>query len=608
MTTPLRFSFARQRRGLGLVWPTILAVVVALATYIAARTSSDERVAQLWVAATVADDGSAEVVEVIDYDFGTSSRHGIFRDIPDLRTDAPVQVSSPDAPADLTLTEYSFGPPRLRIGAEDETITGQHRYVLRYTLDGVASGGRIAWDAVGTEWDVPIEDVEVHVLAATSLERVTCATGTSGATDPCTVSGDEPGQLVATVGHLDPGEGVTVSASVGEPLDAAPPEPSPAAPPAWPGIGALPLATLAGLAALLAGLGAKWLLRRADRHSAPRLGLPGRSPGEQTRVDAAELASVATPSSRLPADLTPSQGAILLANNGTNGWAMADWVAEQAAAGTIGLEDPEDGTKKSVVMVRRRDGDGFAKAVLDKAFDGRDRLTLGSYDARFALASTMVKEHLSEWRESTPLWDQAFARRARSAKRLGLVAGLVGFVLALVGGSLASTAGTAALVLAAGGAALGTAGLCVRFAFWGENVLTPEGTAAWLQVESLRQFFLQTRGRVADADLPTDRLGEYTAWAVALSASPQWSRMAARIADTTRTPVEPAATDTTRVLDEFYWIRHASLASTLATSCSASSYQPRPASSSSSSSGGSSYSSSSSSVGSGSGGGGGGSW
>ena len=41
-----------------------------------------------------------------------------------------------------------------------------------------------------------------------------------------------------------------------------------------------------------------------------------------------------------------------------------------------------------------------------------------------------------------------------------------------------------------------------------------------------------------DDDLPTDRFGEYTAWAVALDASEQWARIASRIADTTRTPVE----------------------------------------------------------------------
>jgi uncharacterized membrane protein YgcG len=616
MTTPLRFSFARRVRRLGLAWPTVLAVLIGVAAYVTATTSSEERVAQLWIAATVLEDGGAEVVEVIDYDFGTATdRHGIFRDIPDLRTSDPVRVSSPTAPDSVSRTELSGSVTQLRIGDPDETVTGLHRYVLRYTLDDVAQNGRIAWDAVGTEWDVPIEDVEVHVLAPATLARLTCTTGSSGSTDSCAVAAEDPGHLVASVGLLDPGKGVTVTAPLGEALDTAPavPEPDPVADST--GVGALALAVVAGLLAVLAGLGTKRVLRRADRHHAPRLGLPGRAPGEQTRVDTAELASLATPSSRLPSDLTPSQGAILLANSGVNLWGMADWVAEQAAAGSIGLEAPDedsdgDEAKKSVVLVRRQDGEGFAQVVLDEAFDGRQRLTLGRYDSQFARASTLVKEHLIAWRESSALWDQALARRARLARRLGLVAGLGGIALAVIGASLASTAGTAALLLTGAGAALGVAGFCVKYSFWGEKVLTPEGTAAWLQVESLRLYL--TRSDPDDDDLPTDRFGEYTAWAVALSATEEWARLASRITDTTRAPVQPVSTDTTGVLDQFYWIRHANIGMALTTSCAATTHQPRVASSASSS-GGSSYSggyssSSSSSVGSGSGGGGGGSW
>jgi uncharacterized membrane protein YgcG len=178
----------------------------------------------------------------------------------------------------------------------------------------------------------------------------------------------------------------------------------------------------------------------------------------------------------------------------------------------------------------------------------------------------------------------------------------------VVGASLASTAGIAALLLAGVGAALGVAGFCVAFAFWGERVLTPEGTAAWLRVEALRRYLT---GPEADDDLPTERLGEYAAWAVALGASEQWARLASRITATTRKPVEPSATGTTGVFDELYWIRHRYIGQTLNQSCAASAYQPR-VSSAASSSGGSSYSggysSSSNSVGRGSGGGGGGSW
>jgi len=48
-----------------------------------------ERVNTVWVGAEVAANGSIRVTEVIDYDFGEpdSTRHGIYRDLPDLRYD-----------------------------------------------------------------------------------------------------------------------------------------------------------------------------------------------------------------------------------------------------------------------------------------------------------------------------------------------------------------------------------------------------------------------------------------------------------------------------------------------------------------------------------------
>ena len=61
------------------------AVVVGLATAVAAGAGDTERVTTLWVGAEIAGDGSARVTEVIDYDFGSNDRHGVLREVPDLR-------------------------------------------------------------------------------------------------------------------------------------------------------------------------------------------------------------------------------------------------------------------------------------------------------------------------------------------------------------------------------------------------------------------------------------------------------------------------------------------------------------------------------------------
>ena len=182
MTTPMRFSFPdglggsaspagddrRPHRGRG---------------YVTATASSEKRVAQMWVAATVVEDGSAEIVEVIDYDFGPRTT-----DTGSSGTSPTADLGGGDVCSPLRPTtsagEILGSDPLLRIGDPDETVSGLHRYVLRYTLDDVAQNGQIAWDAVGTEWDVPIEDVEVHVVAAATLARLACRTGTSGSPTP----------------------------------------------------------------------------------------------------------------------------------------------------------------------------------------------------------------------------------------------------------------------------------------------------------------------------------------------------------------------------------------------------------------------------------------
>jgi hypothetical protein len=135
----------RRRRALDVVLLLLVAVVLGVVTSSVAAASGGERVAQLWVAAAVADDGSARITEVIDWDFGPRDRHGIVRTMPQLRTSAPIEVSSPDAPDEVEVS--TSGVPQIRIGDPDRTISGRHRYVVRYTVDGVVTGGRLAWDA-----------------------------------------------------------------------------------------------------------------------------------------------------------------------------------------------------------------------------------------------------------------------------------------------------------------------------------------------------------------------------------------------------------------------------------------------------------------------------
>src|SRR3954453_13925809 len=346
MATPRRSGAHRRRRRdaglLLLVGPVaallvLVATAVAIATYVAAWLAHGEHVSQLWVGATIGEDGSAQVVEVVDYDFGPHDRHGIFRDVPNLRRSAPVQVHSPDAPDDVSVTTATT--PRISIGNPARTGTGLHRYVLSYTLGGVAPRGRLAWDAVGTGWEVPIERIQVHVTAPTALDGGRCVAGAPGSANPCTVRQSAPGHLVARIDALHAGEGVTVGATAGAPLDRAPALPAPpTAPPPRPGIDPLLPAVLAGALALLAAAGTSRLVRRAGRERVPTVGIPvTTAPGEEARIDMEELAGCAAPSPSLPEARPQAEGGVLLHGRVLDRHKAA-WLIGEAVEGTIDLE------------------------------------------------------------------------------------------------------------------------------------------------------------------------------------------------------------------------------------------------------------------------------
>jgi hypothetical protein len=580
-------SGTRRKRVWGVVVLAVIAVVVGIATTVVAAVAAPERITSLWVSATIADDGSARVEEVIDYDFGGHQRHGIFRTVPGLRTSAPVDVSSPDAPDSYTLTG-SF-PPELKIGDPDRTVSGEHRYVLRYTVDGVASNGALAWDAVGTEWQVDIEDVEVHVLAPTSLTGQRCVTGTTGSTGRCAIDQPEPGHLETHVDRVPSGEGVTVFATAGEPLATAPTQPSPpaqaaAAPrtgtsPAVPGL-------LAGVLALVLGLLTMQVLRRAGRERVPATGVPALgAPGEEARIDLEELGGYAAPTSTLPAGLSAAQGGVLLAD-GVRNEHKAAWLVEQAVAGTIELTGGEGWDAKDMALVRLAPGDAGAQRLLDTAFRGRQVVVLGRYDRDFAGMWKQLGEELSRWRRGSGLWDTAADSRTVLVRVLGAVAGLVGVGLAVLGGWLSAEQVLLPLVLAGVGGVLAGAGFAGLVRGWELKVLTPAGSAAWLQAESLRQFLAQSPPTAIDEAVADGRLGIYTAWALALGQAKRWKELAS----STTVPGRRGYYN-----DPYY--RYAVYSPVFLHSCSTASTAP------SSSSGGGGGG-----VGGGAGGGGGGSW
>jgi hypothetical protein len=521
------------RRRFDVVLLGLGAVATAGVTVIGGLAGDPERVTGMWVGAELDDTGSAAITEIIDYDFGLAQdKHGIFRDIPGLTTESPVTVASasaPDAIADRT--SELIGPlnepgVRLKIGDASTTITGRHRYRLGYELRNLAPGGSLAWDAVGTGWEVEVAQSEIHVVAPWRFRDLQCSQGGTGTSGGCELTQPEPGHLVVTVGSVASGEGVTIGAQRGTALDAAPELPAPpvSAPPD-PGAGLAKPGAAAAVSAAGAAAVASTLVKRRGRErvsgggAADAAWAGGGGPTSEVLVDQEELASMATTEFAPPEGLSPSLGGVLHAEAVRPEHKVA-WLIEAAIQGAVELE--EEGGRTVRLVRTGTSGDPLTQTFVAQAFAGRSTIELGGYDSQFAGAWSSVGSQLATWQATSGLWDPAGDRRRVAVRILGVLAAIVGFAVAGVGGALASRWGTQWLPAVIVGALLAGAGIAGAVRGWELRVRTPQGSGLWLRVESFRRFLAGSEAFHAEEAAKRGVLREYTAWAVALGEIDRW--------------------------------------------------------------------------------------
>jgi hypothetical protein len=508
-------------------------VAVGAAAVAGAIAGDTERMTNFWTRAEVASDGSGAVTEVIDWNFGNQSfagKHGIFRFIPDLPETTPITVDSPDAP-DQTQLSTNFRGGRsvlvIQIGDPATTVNGRRRYRIDYKLPGMVQGTRLDWETMGDQWPVDIENAEIHLLTPFEVSGPECFIGASDdpSPDDCDVEQVEPGHLVAHIDKVPKGQGVSIEGDVGSPVATLPAVPQPPAPPDDPGTGLLPPAGAAAALALIAGIPAALLVRRAGRERIATGGVAdvayadGTPNASDIRIDAAELASMATIEFAPPAGVKPAHGGIVLREEVRPEHKVA-WLIQAAIDGAIDLTDRDHTT----TITRTGPGDQEEEMVLGMAFGGRPEVELGGYDSAFASAWNYLGSTLSGWRDSSGLWDRGSQTRRVTAMVLGGLLAVLGGVAAAGGGALANRYGSQYLPLAAVGGALFGAGLAAVLGAWELPVRTTAGAGLFLRVESFRRFLAESEAYHAEEAAKRGVLREYTAWAVALDEIDRWSR------------------------------------------------------------------------------------
>jgi uncharacterized membrane protein YgcG len=191
------------------------------------------------VAIDIEPSGAILVTEVIEYDFGSNERHGIFRDLPDrlyyddthdrvYEFDILEVSGSPGTPDQYEEEHPGGGILRLRIGDPDRTIDGSHTYTIRYRVQGALNAfpdhDELNWNVVGGGWDVSVARIATRVTAPEPIERVACYAGPVGSTLECSRAGLDGGVAVFSHPALDAHEAMTVVVAIPK---GAVPEPTP---------------------------------------------------------------------------------------------------------------------------------------------------------------------------------------------------------------------------------------------------------------------------------------------------------------------------------------------------------------------------------------------
>ncbi|MEU3230902.1 DUF2207 domain-containing protein [Nocardiopsis alba] len=215
------------------VLTALLFTVTSLASSAPASANSlmGDGITRYHTEAEIREDGTVEVTESITYDFGYRPSAGISRHIPVDLGSGPLrsrhvevrdlEVRSPTgAETALDFEGVEEGEHLVLIGLEDspEThVTKEQTYEISYTLVGAIVERRghdeFHWNFVGSEWDVPKDDVSVEITAP-EISDLSCHRKVEGEDRGCHGFEHDGTTAVVSPSSLTEDEGMAVTVSL----------------------------------------------------------------------------------------------------------------------------------------------------------------------------------------------------------------------------------------------------------------------------------------------------------------------------------------------------------------------------------------------------------
>jgi hypothetical protein len=190
------------------------------------KASAQESIRSVDVVMTAQKNGDLQVTEKINYSFGSSYRHGIYRTIPLVSRVGDlyrvIRITSTGVTRDGRSEPYTINSSgekvEIKIGHPKRTISGEHIYEIKYVVNnGIGSNyedhDEIYWNVTGDEWTFPIESASFLLKTdfQTPVGETICFTGVSGSrASNCEVSLTDGQAKVTTTNYLPISEGLTI--------------------------------------------------------------------------------------------------------------------------------------------------------------------------------------------------------------------------------------------------------------------------------------------------------------------------------------------------------------------------------------------------------------
>ncbi|CAB4726441.1 unannotated protein [freshwater metagenome] len=527
--------------------------------------SGSEKINDYRVIIQIKPDGDLAISESINYDFGTQSRHGIYRDIPvrfnypkkeDTDRVYPLEVKSVTASNGASaqyetsdLTRNGIGYERIKIGDPDRTITGAHTYDIKYRVQGALNGfpnqDELYWNAIGTEWLAPITNASVQVIAPAAVLAAACYQGSYGSDTPCTtatVSGDNANfsidsadtsltelaqqfpdsqilQDFAAQPDLFPGSGLTVAIAFPKGIV---PSPKPILSMRKTLARAFSLTPLTvGLASalLVGGLVVLLLLGRRGRDRRYKGGPVdhafGSAEGEEEIVPVVGAESETPVEFAPPDDLRPGQVGTLI-DFKVQPLDVTATIVDLAVRKYLVIEDHGSDWKFIKKAKATDDLKPYELALLDGIFQSGDEVLLSSLKKVFAARLNKVKKALSAdaKKEGWFLGDPAALQRSIRLAGIGLFS--IGIVVTILLGNLTR--------LALLGVPLILLGILVVVSARWAPARTAKGYSLLRRVDGFRRFIEESekdRARFAEKQ---NLFSEYLPYAVVFGTTEKWAR------------------------------------------------------------------------------------